>query len=131
MGVADPPANNNNTSTRTSCTHENMSLSDVISYVSIESSNETASDLPGAGRTLGNVYSKLGRKLEGALVLAVRSNQGKGPSEIARKIMQLRSEVNILQGLHSGDRLPGLFKKLKKDCRALLEYTTCVAQSDC
>ena len=43
------------------------------------SSNETEDDLPGLGRTLGNIYSFLGNRLETALAtIAVRTGHGPG-----------------------------------------------------
>lgn len=45
----------------------------------------TASDLPGAGRILGNVFSYLGRKLESALE-SLAAKRGHGPQNIVLRI---------------------------------------------
>ena len=56
----------------------------IISY----STNDTASNLPGPGRLLGNAYSYAGRRLERA-VGAVVHKAGLGPNATYSKIQDL------------------------------------------
>ena len=50
--------------------------------------NETADNLPGHGRLLGNFYSRVGRKLEAKLGHDA-NRMGLGPPAIARKIRRI------------------------------------------
>lgn len=57
-------------------------------YTSVSSTNDTASNLPGPGRVLGNVYSSAGRRLERA-VGVVAHKAGFGPNATYKKIQEL------------------------------------------
>lgn len=78
------------------------------------SSTATASNLPGAGRIVGNIYSHLGRYVErGASMIAVRT--GNCPREVAvrtRKILQTRDTTKL-----------STRKAVQKRGRRLLSYT--------
>ena len=52
------------------------------------STNDTASNLPGPGRLLGNAYSYAGRRLERA-VGVVAHKAGFGPNAVYQKIQEL------------------------------------------
>ena len=56
-----------------------------VEVLSIASSNMTEDDRPGPGRILGNVYSKLGRRLEGFIGLFAE-RRGSGPCALALRI---------------------------------------------
>lgn len=58
---------------------------------SIASSNETADNLPGPGRILGNVYVSLGRRLERG-VARVAGRMGFGPQVLALKIRKVEEK---------------------------------------
>ena len=96
--------------------------------ISAESRNETESDIPGPGRLLGKVYTKLGRKLETVLNLAVRSI-GRGPaptaSEIERLALTLKYPERYLDSRAPSETrvvVKKLEKKLEKGCRILVRY---------
>ena len=58
-----------------------------VEVLSLASTNVTASDLPGPGRILGNVFSYLGRKVELAIEsLAV--SRGYGPENVVSRIRE-------------------------------------------
>lgn len=86
------------------------------------SSNETASDLPGVGRVLGNAFSYLGRELERRLeYLAVR--RGHGPQNVVLRIRKrdhaYRDEDNdYIRKYSTSDA-----EKQKKDLKQLIGYT--------
>ena len=76
------------------------------------SSTETRSDLVGAGRTLGNVFGFLGRRLERATGnLAHRL--GRGPRATAMKILKIHK---------SSLRLEVRRRKLEKAGASLVKY---------
>lgn len=77
------------------------------------SSNETADNLPGPGRTLGKFYASTGQRLENGFGM-VAMRMGRGPSTIAMKIRKILED----ESLHSFTRR----KKLKKKCRSLAQY---------
>lgn len=95
-------------------------MDDSIS-ISIVSRNDTASDIPGAGRTLGKAYALAGRKLE-RLLGSVAQSMGRGPAKTAERVWLLCNRVDL-------EELPELKKKFNKGCKALLCYTKCVARS--
>lgn len=80
---------------------------------SASSSNETADDLPGLGRVLGNLYTSVGRKLENGLGnVAVR--MGRGPNATALKIQRILGDKSL--------RSIARRKKLRKKCKSLARY---------
>ena len=99
--------------------------------ISAESNNATESDIPGPGRLLGEVYAKLGRKLETVLNLAARST-GRGPGPTANEIEQLALTLKY-PGFYPNYRAPSetkkLEKKLEKSCNVLAKYTRYVGAS--
>ncbi|KAI5118532.1 hypothetical protein M0805_009684 [Coniferiporia weirii] len=104
-------------STRTYHYADDLSL---LSW-SITSSNETADNLPGAGRILGNAYVFAGRGLEKQLG-SVADCLGFGPKAVAVRI-QKRREVTVtrpaLPLLSRSSRNES--KNIEKDCRRLLK----------
>lgn len=79
------------------------------------SSNETADNLPGPGRILGNVYVSLGRRVEhGVARVAVR--MGIGPQVIANKIQKIEedSERSLFN--------PKEYRKLRKYGKQSAKY---------
>lgn len=58
---------------------------DNANTLSVISPNETQSDLPGAGRTLGRVYGRLGVSLEEVSNYLANKN-GMGPIAVAQKV---------------------------------------------
>lgn len=84
--------------------------------MSAESRNETASDIPGAGRLLGTMYTMLGRKIE-CTMSSIASSMGKGPAPVAARIRELSSSLD--------SRVSGTdtAKKLEKSCKTLVNYT--------
>lgn len=77
------------------------------------SSNETADNLPGPGRNLGNLYISAGRKLEnGFEMTAVR--MGRGPNAIAVKIQMILEDKSL--------RSSARRKKIKRKCKSLARY---------
>lgn len=116
------------------------------------SSGATMSDLPGAGRLLGNLYSYLGRRLENAIGMTAE-RMGYGPRVVAERIRRRTSLIRTYEkGLRhyeactrrnktcsccewliekSQNRAPGPAIQLKrekvvKDCKKLLKYVQCV-----
>ena len=103
-----------------------------MASISAESSNETASDIPGPGRLLGKVYAKLGQKLETVLNLAARST-GRGPAPTANEIEQLARTLKdpycyLDCGAPSETKaaVKKLERKLEKGCKVLVKYARCV-----
>lgn len=118
------------------------------SVCSVSSTNETASDLPGPDRLLGNLYSFGGRHLE-ALIGKIAEKMGYGPRVVAQRTQR---DVHIIKASERAsrhiDRYPegGILyflgdklikkedqrrfsaiihtkrKKVEKDCRRLLKY---------
>lgn len=80
---------------------------------SASSSNETADDLPGLGRILGNLYVSAGRKLENAFG-RVALRMGRGPNATALKIQRILED----ESLRSFTRR----KRLEKKCKILARY---------
>ncbi|KLO10097.1 hypothetical protein SCHPADRAFT_535649 [Schizopora paradoxa] len=108
----------------------------VASY-STWSTNMTMSNLVGAGRTLGNLYSSAGRRLEkGVLQLLART--GRGPDACADRLLGLcqsffagwpfrelpeKSRLKGREGMHSGEmRERLLLEAMGPDCERLLRY---------
>ena len=101
-------------------------LPNDVELLSLESpsSNATASDIPGPGRVLGNVFSFLGKRLERAME-SFAMRRGYGPQNVARRIRERldtyqpwhhRSLENI-QISRNYDK-----KNLEKDLRQLIRY---------
>lgn len=82
-------------------------------YCSTASTNETADNLPGPGRILGNIYVALGRRLENGIGLAA-GKMGIGPRAIALKIRKVQ-EDRLLSG-------PKRFNKLEKYSKQTAKY---------
>lgn len=80
---------------------------------SFASSNETADNLPGPGRLLGNLYSLVGTRIENRLgKVAVRL--GRGPAATTMKIQRIRDDQSL-----------GYFarrRQLRKNCNRLVRY---------
>ncbi|KAI5116344.1 hypothetical protein M0805_005819 [Coniferiporia weirii] len=93
-----------------------------ILVCSIASSNETADNILGPGRILGNVLSSSGRRLERRLGI-IADNLGFGPRATAvriqrrRKAITTRLEYPLLPGPFGTDG-----EKIEKDCRRLVRY---------
>lgn len=81
---------------------------------SLASSNETADDLPGPGRTLGKLYGFLGQRIESGLGRAAE-RMGYGPKVTALKIQRLQRGEVLLSA--SARR-----KQLEKNCKRLVRY---------
>ena len=81
---------------------------------SIASTNETADNLPGHGRLLGNLYVSLGRHLEYGIG-TIAGKMGFGPKAIASKIKRLReNDVSLFN--------PTKYRKLEKYCKQTARY---------
>ncbi|KAH8112580.1 hypothetical protein DFH11DRAFT_1605600 [Phellopilus nigrolimitatus] len=97
-------------------------LDSVYTLVST-SSSRTASNLPGAGRVLGNLISSLGRILE-RLFSRFAEGMGMGPRAVARKI-ELHHSLCCVRGESANNRHPPSARqarKLRKDCQRLVGY---------
>ena len=77
--------------------------------------NETADNLPGHGRLLGNFYSLVGRKLEAKLGHAA-DGMGLGPPAIAKKIRRIVIEDE------DGYIWNSQYKKAERKCKQLVRY---------
>lgn len=83
--------------------------------VSISSSNETVDDLPGPGRTLGNLYNHLGRKLE-TLIDRIAACRGAGPVNVGRRIETMVSYSTV--ELTSDERV-----RVRRELKRLIAYS--------
>ena len=93
-----------------------------VAVVSVESSNVTESDLPGLGRTLGNVYNRLGKQLESAFN-QFANWKGLGPGAIALRV-EKRSQKILLRQLESKASYTAREgANQRKDLRKLVRYT--------
>ena len=72
----------------------NALSSDNYSSISTFSTNYTMSNLIGAGRTLGNLYSSAGKKIEHTLNRAAH-RAGYGPDAIYQKLLNLRFKTLV------------------------------------
>lgn len=87
-----------------------------VDVVEIESSNDTESDLPGPGRTLGKLYRLIGRHIERG-VSAIAEKRGYGPLAVAERIRTRQSN-------NYGERYTfAIVSKQEKDCKRLIQYT--------
>lgn len=84
----------------------------VYNLCSLPSSNETASNLPGPGRMLGNFYGFLGRRL-GIGMSRAAERMGYGPRVVAMRIQRTWESP----ALDLARR-----RKLKKNCIRLARY---------
>ncbi|KLO08842.1 hypothetical protein SCHPADRAFT_1000667 [Schizopora paradoxa] len=102
--------------------HLELTRADSISTIS---SNATASNLPGAGRVVGNVFETLGRRLE-SIINRVATDRGLGPLAVAQDIRKLRrhDETTFVQRYTAPSRQLSKqeAKALKKRCEKLLKY---------
>ena len=92
---------------------------DEMVFLSAESRNVTESDIPGAGRLLGRMYSKLGRKFENCLSSVVCSMK-RGTVPTAEKILVLRWRTDP----DGTDK--ATVEKLNKGCRELVKHISYV-----
>lgn len=92
------------------------SFQDEYTYevCSIASSTETADNLPGPGRLLGNLYSSAGIRIVNRLC-RVAVQLGRGPEATALKIRAIKDDPSLG---HFSRR-----KELKKKCNRLARYT--------
>ena len=86
---------------------------EVCSLVPSTTSTETANDLPGPGRLLGNLYSYLGMRVENGLG-RVAVLRGRGPEATALEIRRILTDQSLG---YAGRR-----KKLRKKCDRLARY---------
>lgn len=95
---------------------------DAYTLCSIASSNETADDLPGPGRTLGKLYSFIGTKIERGLGRAAERIRY-GPRATALKILKIQENKMLLPA-------PTRRKRLEKNCVRLARYVRYDKSSD-
>lgn len=113
-------------------TSETDDASMQYTYFSVDSTNMTASNLPGAGRLLGNLYSRLGRSLEYTIFARKARRRGADPQEVAARIrgmavwqtpveakdsLPFRQHLLELNDLKLSDA-----KVLRRCCRAIIYY---------
>ncbi|KLO08600.1 hypothetical protein SCHPADRAFT_893753 [Schizopora paradoxa] len=96
------------------------------------STNATAPNLPGAGRTVGILLDWLGKGLESFMnKRAIQLNLG--PEAVARDILRIRGEgekfVFIRYAVPNAYLTKSLERKLKKLCKSLLKYANSHSQS--
>ena len=89
----------------------------------------TESDLPGAGRVLGNVFSHIGQRLE-ALLNGIAERKGLGPSAIIERV-ERRVQVRQWRSraLEKGHEILYTEQELndqRKDLRRLIHYAKLV-----
>ena len=87
-----------------------------VDVVEVESSNETASDLPGPGRLLGKVYELCGKRLEHAINI-IAKHTGSGPRVVAERIIGRHQECLELGCYDKRDE-----KVQRQDCKKLIRY---------
>lgn len=99
-----------------------------IPTLSAVSTNATASDLCGPGRTLGLAFRYLGRKLETALSRYLEK-RGFGPIPTSQRIIKRSVELRVLgyDNRDAGKIAEKIRRKLhsyllEQDCRRLLKY---------
>lgn len=114
---------------RRSSQHRSTHLARHDSIPSV-SSDATAPNLPGAGRTVGLLMDYLGSHLE--LFLNLRAGDfGLGPEAIAQEIRHLRRHHETSISERHGTSTVGLNRReartLKKLCKRLLKYARFVA----
>ena len=87
-----------------------------VQVIELESSNDTADDLPGAGRLLGKFYQVTGQYLERAInALAKRSVHG--PRVIAKRIQLRHWDHEYARATTQHE------KEQRKDFKKLISYT--------
>lgn len=91
----------------------------AIKRTSTHSTNSTASNLPGLGRTLGRGLSKLGRGFEKRLFRKAH-RLGLGPNATAKRLESHLAKYD--QEVNPSDREKTM-EKIVKDCYRLLKYT--------
>lgn len=92
-----------------------------IDIVSVTSSNITEDNRPGPGRILGNVYSSLGRRLEGFLN-SLAERQGLGPEAVALRIRQREYDTRDRRQGPSAKYSRKEAAEQQKDIRKLVRY---------
>ncbi len=97
----------------------------VIESTSTHSTNSTASNLPGLGRTLGQGLGKLGRGFEKRLFRKAHQ-LGFGPNATAIRMKSRLAKFD--QAVNPSDR-EKVRTKIIKDCFRLLQYTEGCASS--
>ena len=78
---------------------------------SIASSNETADNLPGHGRLLGNLFTLIGQRFEHGLSSTAK-RMGYGPRVTAKRILRI----------YDNDLYPARCKKLRRNSACLVRY---------
>ena len=86
---------------------------EAFEVCSIASSNATADNLPGPGRLLGNLYARLGVRLENGIG-RVAILLGRGPEATSLKIQRIHSDQTLGYVTRR--------KKLRKNCGRLVQY---------
>lgn len=106
-----------------------------IPTLSAVSTNATASDLCGPGRTLGLAFRYLGRKLEIALSRYFEKH-GFGPKPTSERILKRSVEIGALRyDNKDAQKIAMKIKRklhsylLEQDCRRLLKYLQYVCQA--
>lgn len=88
-------------------------------------SDATASNLIGAGRTVGLLFDSLGDRLE-QFVNRMAERRGAGPSVVSRHIRQIRHHrVTRLHERYIEQMCVSEERTLKKLCKKLLKYSRC------
>lgn len=89
------------------------------------STNSTASDLPGLGRTLGHVLSMWGHALDDMLAKAAHK-MGLGPNPALVRLKTESGGIALISPSFPVKRK----KKILKDCKRLLKYSRRYAQNN-
>lgn len=97
----------------------NENGSHIWERCSVASSTSTASNLPGPGRALDNLYGSVGRTIEAHLG-RLAEKLGRGPRMAAVRIERRRSKVLNFAG--DGRKARTKTKKVVKDCKKLVGY---------
>ena len=97
----------------------NENGSHIWERCSVASSTSTASNLPGPGRALDNLYGSVGRTIEARLG-RLAEKLGRGPRMAAVRIERRRSKVLNFAGDRRKARTKT--KKVVKDCKKLVGY---------
>lgn len=96
-----------------------------IDVLTITSSNETASDIPGPGRLLGKLYSSIGLRLETCLN-SFAERRGMGPQVIACRIKNRWRDASKRDDWVRGEYTKQETRDQRKDMKKLIQYTKLV-----
>lgn len=105
----------------------NVSL-DHVDTSSVISPNDTRSDIPGAGRTLGRLYGKLGTNLEIASNYLVNKKE-MGPIAAARRIRRRERERIDSQSRPNQEYTSDEAMRQRKDTKKLISYARYISIS--